>query len=70
MISAFCKRYPDVLVNISQQGTYRLLDALDERMIDAAILNLPARPTNKGIGFEKLGEYDEGNGYTFCMTLQ
>ena len=56
MISAFCKRYPDVLVNISQQGTYRLLDALDERTIDAAILNLPARPTNKGIGFKKLGE--------------
>ncbi len=56
MISAFCRRYPDVLVNISQQGTYRLLDALEERTIDAAILNLPAKPANKGIGFEKLGE--------------
>ena len=30
MISAFCRLYPDIFINITQSGTHSLLDALQE----------------------------------------
>lgn len=56
MISAFCRRYPHIFVNITQNGTHALLEALQDRRIDVALVNNPVRRLAKGIGFEKLGE--------------
>lgn len=56
MISAFCRLYPDIFINITQSGTHSLLDALQERRLDAALVNRPIRRPSKGIRFEKLGE--------------
>lgn len=41
LLSAFCGSYPDVSVNIVQDGTHRLLELLMDRKIDAAFLNRP-----------------------------
>lgn len=56
MISGFCSRYPHIFVNITQNGTHALLDALQERRIDAALMNAPVHQLPKSIGFIKLGE--------------
>ena len=39
MLSSFCYNYPDISVNILQDGTHRLVDLLLERKIDLGFLN-------------------------------
>lgn len=56
MLSAFCHSYPDVSVNIVQQGTHGLLDLLQERKIDLAFINRPTDGMPSNLGFLKLGE--------------
>lgn len=56
LLSAFCGSYPDVSVNIVQDGTYRLLELLVDRKIDAAFLNRPMSGVPAGLEFVKLGE--------------
>ena len=56
LLSAFCGSYPDVSVNIVQDGTHRLLELLMDRKIDAAILNRPMSGIPSGLEFVKLGE--------------
>lgn len=56
MISAFCRLYPNIFLNITQNGTHALLDALQDRRLDAVLINRPLRRLPKGIRFEKLGE--------------
>lgn len=56
LLSAFCGSYPEISVNIVQEGTYRLLEWLLERKIDAAFLNRPTVGIPAGLEFVKLGE--------------
>ena len=56
MLSAFCSSYPDISVNIVQEGTYRLVEQLLERRIDLAFVNLPEGGMPQGLEFVKLGE--------------
>ena len=56
LLSAFCGSYPEVSVNIVQDGTYRLFEKLLERKIDAAFLNRPILGIPAGLEFIKLGE--------------
>ena len=56
LLSAFCGSYPDVSVNIVQDGTHRLLELLMDRKIDAAFLNRPMSGIPSGLEFVKLGE--------------
>ena len=56
MLSAFCSSYPDISVNILQEGTYRLVELLLERRIDLAFVNLPEGGLPAGLEFAKLGE--------------
>ena len=56
LLSAFCGSYPDVSVNIVQDGTHRLLELLVDRKIDAAFLNRPMSGVPAGLEFVKLGE--------------
>lgn len=56
MLSAFCCSYPNISVNIVQEGTYRLLDLLLERKIDLAFINLPTDGLPASLEFQKLGE--------------
>lgn len=56
MLSSFCYNYPDISVNIVQDGTYRLVDLLLERKIDLAFLNKPLGELPPSLDFKKLGE--------------
>ena len=56
LLSAFCGSYPEISVNIVQEGTYRLLELLLERKIDASFLNRPTVGIPDGLEFVKLGE--------------
>lgn len=56
MLSAFCGTYGDIAVNITQAGTYRLLDMLTERTADLAFLNKPTGGLPAPLEFVKLGE--------------
>ena len=56
MLSAFCCSYPDISVNIVQDGTYGLMDLLTERKIDLAFLNRPTGGIPSSLEFIKLGE--------------
>lgn len=56
MLSAFCRSYPDISVNIMQEGTHRLIDRLLERRIDLAFINKPAAGLPPSLSFIKLGE--------------
>lgn len=56
LLSAFCGSYPEISVNIVQEGTYRLLEWLLERKIDAAFLNRPTVGIPAVLEFVKLGE--------------
>ena len=56
LLSAFCGSYPDVSVNIVQDGTHRLLEQLVDRKIDAAFLNRPVSGLPSGLEFLRLGE--------------
>ena len=56
LLSAFCGSYPEVSLNIVQDGTYRLFEQLLERKIDAAFLNRPISGIPTGLEFFKLGE--------------
>lgn len=56
LLSAFCGSYPEISVNIVQDGTHRLLEMLVERRLDAAFLNRPVSGLPAGVDFAKLGE--------------
>ena len=56
MLSAFCGSYPDISVNIVQEGTHRLLDLLLDRKVDLAFLNRPLSQLASSLEFVKLGE--------------
>lgn len=56
MLSAFCGAYGDISVNITQEGSYRLLDMLEERAIDLAFVNKPVGRLSPALDFVKLGE--------------
>lgn len=56
MLSSFCYNYPDISVNIIQEGTHRLVDLLLERKIDLAFLNRPTAELPQSLDFAKLGE--------------
>lgn len=56
LLSAFCGSYPDVSVNITQNGTHNLIDLLVERKLDAAFLNRPLSGLPSSLEFAKLGE--------------
>ena len=56
MLSAFCCSYPNISVNIVQEGTYRLTELLLERKIDLAFINRPSGGLPAGLNFRKLGE--------------
>lgn len=56
MLSSFCYNYPDISVNIIQEGTHRLVDLLLERKIDLAFLNRPLTELPPSLDFAKLGE--------------
>ena len=55
MLSEFCRRYPDVSVNIAQEGTYRLLQWLTQRRVDLAFVNRPVGALPSGVRFTPLG---------------
>ena len=55
MLSAFCGSYPDISVNIVQEGTHRLLDLLLDRKVDLAFLNRPLSQLASSLEFVKLG---------------
>ncbi len=56
LLSAFCGTYGDIAVNITQAGTYRLLDMLLARTADLAFLNKPVGGIPAPLNFVKLGE--------------
>lgn len=56
MLSAFCCSYPDISVNILQDGTYRLVELLLERKVDLCYLNRPAGGIPANLEFIKLGQ--------------
>lgn len=56
MLSAFCRSYPEISVNIVQQGTRALLTLLQERQLDLAFLNFPPEGLPPNLHFLKLGE--------------
>lgn len=56
MLSAFCRSYPDISVNIIQDGTHRLIELLVERTIDIAYLNSPLSQFPSCLNFTQLGE--------------
>lgn len=56
MLSSFCYNYPDISVNILQDGTHRLVDLLLERKIDLGFLNRPLTELPSSLDFAKLGE--------------
>lgn len=55
LLSAFCGTYPNISVNITQDGTHRLMEGVADRRLDLAFLN---RPTTipSSLEFRKLGE--------------
>jgi len=56
LLAAFCARYPDISVNITQGGTHTLVRQLEERKLDLAFLNRPVGGMPAGTSFLKLGE--------------
>ena len=56
LLSAFCANYPDISVNIIQNGTHNLARQLSERKLDLAFLNKPLNGLPTGLEFLKLGE--------------
>lgn len=56
LLSAFCGSFPEISVNIVQDGTHRLLEMLVERKLDAAFLNRPMSGLPAGVDFIRLGE--------------
>ena len=56
MLSAFCRSYPDIAVNIMQDGTYHLIDLLLDRQLDLAFLNRPTTGLPATLTFLKLGQ--------------
>lgn len=56
LLSAFCGQFPNISVNVIEEGTYRLIDLLLERSIDVAFLNQPILGFPPELDFIKLGE--------------
>lgn len=56
LLSAFCGQFPNISVNVIEEGTYRLVDLLLERSLDVAYLNRPMNGFPPELEFEKLGE--------------
>lgn len=56
MLSAFCGSYPDISVNIVQEGTHRLLDLLLDRKAGSGLSQPPLSQLASSLEFVKLGE--------------
>lgn len=56
MLSSFCYNYPDISINIIQDGTHRLIELLLERKIDLAFFNQTLSEFPTSLNFTKLGE--------------
>lgn len=56
LLSAFCGTYPNISVNITQDGTHRLIEGVADRRLDLAFLNRPTASIASSLRFLKLGE--------------
>ncbi|MBC8576367.1 LysR family transcriptional regulator [Yanshouia hominis] len=56
MLAAFCGTYPDISVNIIQDGTHHLIELLGERKLDIAFLNRPLGGLPDHLEFVRMGE--------------
>lgn len=56
LLSAFCREYPGISVNIVQAGTHNLLQQLVDRKLDMAFMNRPLSGLPNGVDFLKLGQ--------------
>lgn len=56
LLSAFCRSYPEISVNIIQDGTYQLMDLLVDRRLDLAFLNRPTTGLPPSLSFLRLGQ--------------
>ena len=55
-LSDFCNLYPEVAINLTEAGSYDLIDMLRERRIQVALLNRPMGGIPAGLEFHKLGQ--------------
>lgn len=55
-LSDFCNLYPEVLINLTESGSYNLLEMLRDRRVHVALLNRPIGNIPAGIEFHKLGQ--------------
>lgn len=56
MLSAFCRNYPDVSIDLIQSGSHGLVDLLLERKIELAFMNRPLSRLPQSLDFVKLGQ--------------
>ena len=56
MLSAFCRTYPEISVSITQSGTHRLSQLLEDREIDAALINRPPNGLRSTLSCLRLGD--------------
>ena len=56
LLSAFCRSYPEINVNIIQDGTYSLMNLLVDRRLDLAFLNRPSTELPSSLSFMHLGQ--------------
>lgn len=56
MLASFGYNYPDISINIMQQGTHNLIERLLDRKIDLAFINRPVTKLPLSLDFRKLGE--------------
>lgn len=56
LLAAFCEKYSEISVNITQNGTHTLIRKLTEHELDLAFLNRPLGGLPGSLHFQKLGE--------------
>lgn len=56
LLSSFCEKYPEISVNIVQDGSHNLMQQLLERKLDLAFINRPLSGFPNALDFRKLGE--------------
>lgn len=56
LLSSFCEKYPEISVNIVQDGSHNLMQQLLERKLDLAFINRPLSGLPNALDFQKLGE--------------
>lgn len=55
-LSDFCNLYPEVVINLTESGSYDLIEMLRDRRIQVALLNRPVGAIPAGLEFHKLGQ--------------